>query len=43
MIEIGSKWQHKDGGVYEVIDCREQNPYVFVYEFERVEMPEVNQ
>ena len=24
MIEIGSKWQHKDGGVYEVIDYREQ-------------------
>ncbi len=24
MIEIGIKWQHKDGGVYEVIDYREQ-------------------
>ena len=24
MMEIGSKWQHKDGGVYEVTDYREQ-------------------
>lgn len=38
-IEVGSKWQHKDGGVYEVVDSQADVSYYHkdVYEQQMIE------